>query len=74
MADAVYWDTSALIKVYAIEADSTDYRQLLLGQSEAIALSYLHRVELYYGLSGKEQRGEIKPGSARNGKGSVDKI
>lgn len=65
MADAVYWDTSALIKVYALEADSTDYRQLLLGQSEAIALSYLHRVELYYGLAGKEQRGEIKPGSAR---------
>ncbi len=35
------------------------------GQSEAIALSYLHRVELYYGLAGKEQRGEIKSGSAR---------
>jgi predicted nucleic acid-binding protein len=65
MADAVYWDTSALLKTYALEADSTQFLQLLLEQREAIAISYLHRVELYYGLSGKEQRGEIKPGSAR---------
>lgn len=65
MADAVYWDTSALLKVYALESDSAEYHQLLLGQREATAVSYLHRVELYYGLSGKEQRGEIKPGSAR---------
>lgn len=65
MADAVYWDTSALLKTYALEADSAQFLQLLLRQHETIAISFLHRVELYYGLSGKEQRGEIQPGSAR---------
>ena len=37
MADAIYWNTSALIKRYASEADSSDYLRLLVGQSEDIA-------------------------------------
>jgi len=37
MADAIYWNTSALIKLYASEADSSDYLRLLVGQSEDIA-------------------------------------
>lgn len=65
MAGAVYWDTSALLKIYAVEADSADYLRLLIAQPECIAVSFLHRIELYYGLSGKEHRGEIKPGSAK---------
>lgn len=37
MANAIYWDTSALIKLYASEADSSDYLGLLVRQSEDIA-------------------------------------
>ena len=58
MNDIVYWDTSALLKVYAAEADSSDYLQLLISQPGDIAISYLHRVELYYALCGKESRGK----------------
>ena len=64
MANAIYWDTSALIKLYASEADSSDYLRLLVRQSEDIAVSFLHRVELYFALRGKETRGEIATGSA----------
>lgn len=65
MTGPVYWDTSALLKIYASEADSSDYLKLLISQPGDIAVSYLQRVELYYGLSGKEARGEIQAGSAR---------
>ena len=56
---AIYWDTSALLKLYAPEADSSDYRRLLLSRTEAVAISTLHLTELYYALSAKEKRGEI---------------
>lgn len=65
MGSTVYWDTSALLKIYAAEADSSDYLKLLISQPGDIAVSYLHRVELYYALCGKESRGEIQPGSAK---------
>ena len=65
MANAIYWDTSALIKLYAPEPDSSDYLRLLIQQPEDLAISFLHRVELYFALCGKESRGEIVTGSAR---------
>ena len=65
MAGAVYWDTSALLKLYAPEADSSDYLRLLITQPEDVAICFLHRVELYFALAGKESRGEIAAGSAR---------
>jgi predicted nucleic acid-binding protein len=65
MAEAVYWDTSALVKLYAPEPDSGDYLRLLIEQPEDVAVSFLHRVELYFALGGKESRGEIAPGSAK---------
>ena len=65
MANAIYWDTSALIKLYAPEPDSSDYLRLLIQQPENVAISFLHRVELYFALCGKESRGEIVAGSAR---------
>ena len=37
MANAIYRDTSALIKLDASEADSSDYLRLLVRQSEDIA-------------------------------------
>ena len=64
MANAIYWDTSALLKLYAPEPDSSDYLRLLIQQPEDLAISFLHRVELYYALRGKESRGEILAGSA----------
>jgi predicted nucleic acid-binding protein len=65
MANAIYWDTSALIKLYAPEPDSSDYLRLLIQQPEDLAISFLHRVELYFALCVKESRGEIVRGSAR---------
>ena len=65
MANAIYWDTSALIKLYASEPDSSNYLRLLIHQSEDLAISFLHRVELYFALCGKESRGEIASGSAK---------
>lgn len=65
MANAVYWDTSALLKLYAPEPDSSDYLRLLIEQPEAVAISFLHQVELYFAFRGKELRGEIVGGSAK---------
>ena len=64
MPSAIYWDTSALIKLYAPESDSARFRGLLRSRSEVPAISFLHRVELYFALVAKEQRGEITPGGA----------
>jgi len=69
---AIYWDTSALLKLYAPEADSSDYRQLLIRQPEDIAISFLHHVELFSALRAKEMRGEIAVGSARRLFGSFE--
>jgi hypothetical protein len=66
MANAVYWDTSALLKLYAPEPDSSDYTRLLIQQPEDLAISFLHHVELYFALCGKEDRGEIAAGSAKH--------
>ena len=54
----------ALLKLYAPESDSSDYLRLLIQQPEDLAISFLHRVELYFALRGKESRGEIAAGSA----------
>jgi hypothetical protein len=64
MANAIYWDTSALLKLYAPEPDSSDYLRLLIQQPEDLAISFLHHVELYFALRGKESRGEIAAGSS----------
>ncbi|MEX1048737.1 MAG: type II toxin-antitoxin system VapC family toxin [Akkermansiaceae bacterium] len=64
MATAIYWDTSALLKLYAPEPDSEVYRKLLSNHAEQVAISFLHHVELYYALSGKEHRSEIAQGGA----------
>ncbi|MEO0414490.1 MAG: type II toxin-antitoxin system VapC family toxin [Verrucomicrobiota bacterium] len=66
MSDWVYWDTSALLKIYATEADSAAYLSLLTSQPNRIAVSFLHRAEIYFGLNGKEARGEITRGAAKS--------
>lgn len=64
MESAIYWDTSVLLKLYADEPDSDDFREKLCVQQEQVAISFLHRVELLNALAAKEQRGEIAEGQA----------
>ncbi len=56
MTNAIYGDTSALLKLYAPEPDSSDYLRLLIQQSEDVAISFLQRVERYFALRGKRDR------------------
>ena len=65
MTFAVYWDTSALLKLYAPEKDSDQYRRLLIAQQEHVAISTFHDVEFYYALRCKEARGEVTLGASR---------
>ncbi len=65
MPAAIYWDTSALLKLYAPEPDSDQFRSLMGEQIVDIAISFLHRVELNFALVAKEQRGEISKGGAK---------
>jgi len=65
MPAAIYWDTSALLKLYAPEPDSEHFRSLLRAQSVPVAISFLHRVELNFALAAKELRGEIVQGGAK---------
>lgn len=58
-----YWDTSALLKVYAPESDSAAYRTLLTLRPQAV-ICWLHALEMAYALHHKEARREIAPGSA----------
>lgn len=64
MPAAIYWDTSALVKLYAPEPDSDHFCSLLSTQTEIPAISFLHRIEMNFALVGKEMRGEIKRGGA----------
>ena len=60
----IYWDTSAIVKLYAQEDDSEKYIEAMLKQAEPIAISPLHQVEVYFALKAKEARGEIRKGES----------
>ncbi len=64
MTAAVYWDTSALLKLYAPGPDSEAFRSRLRVQNVPVAISFLHRVEFNFALVAKELRGEILSGEA----------
>lgn len=64
MSGRLYWDTSALLKLYAPEPDSPAFRALLLSRPEQPVASFLHRVELFFALRHKEARGELAAGAA----------
>jgi predicted nucleic acid-binding protein len=64
MSGFFYWDTSTLLKLYAVEPDSPAYRSLMKGRRERPVTSVLHRAELFYSLRHKEERREIVDGAA----------
>jgi predicted nucleic acid-binding protein len=58
-----YWDTSALLKLYAAEADSFYFLQLLAASDAAICTSIISSIELQCALYRKELAGDCKPGA-----------
>jgi predicted nucleic acid-binding protein len=61
-----YWDTSCLLKLYVLEADSPVIRAHLR-DSASLVTSEITRWELYAALRGKEARGDLTAGGARAG-------
>lgn len=62
----MYWDSSALVKLYAPEADSGAYEQIADASVRRIRTSAIALVEMYSALTGKERRGELRPGQAEH--------
>lgn len=61
-----YWDTSALLKLYAQEPDSTVFLHALVSFGEPVLTSELTRVELFSALRRKESLGDLVPGGANS--------
>jgi predicted nucleic acid-binding protein len=59
-----YWDTSALLKLYAEEPDSPKFWKLLLASLDAIRTSTIARAEMFCALRKKEFSGELNHGAA----------
>jgi predicted nucleic acid-binding protein len=59
-----YWDTSALLKLYAPEPDSLYFLQLLARTDEQIITASVAAVEIQCALHRKEHLGDLKPGGA----------
>jgi predicted nucleic acid-binding protein len=60
----VYWDTSALLKLYVAEPDSPYFIQLAASTSEPIFSSAIVLTEALCALYRKEHAGELKRGAA----------
>ena len=60
-----YWDTSALVKLYAPEPDSNDYLQLATRARGPILCSSIGAIELLCTLLRKQAAGDLRPGGAR---------
>ena len=61
----VYWDTSALLKLYVSEADSPYFLRLVVGSGESIISSSIASAEVLCVLYRKERARALKPGGAR---------
>ena len=59
-----YWDTSALLKLYVDEPDSSEFWGLLLGSKHGVRTSTIARTEMYCALRKKETLKELKAGGA----------
>ncbi len=60
----LYWDTSALLKLYVAEPDSSDFLDLITHSKEPICSSAVAAVEVLCALSRKEQAGDLGRGAA----------
>ena len=60
----VYWDTSALLKLYVMEEDSSHFDRLLSSSDQAIATSTIAVAEIHCVAYRKESAGELKRGGA----------
>ena len=61
-----YWDTSALLKLYVAEPDSSDFLQLLSDTGAPILTSAVTAIELQCALYRKELAGDLKEGGAHH--------
>jgi predicted nucleic acid-binding protein len=59
-----YWDTSALLKLYVDETDSSEFWELLLASNEGVWTSTIARTEMFCTLRRKQQLGELQAGGA----------
>lgn len=59
-----YWDTSALLKLFAAEADSSAFHAHVRHQGERLVTSELTRMELWTAFRRKESDGMIGRGEA----------
>lgn len=59
----IFWDTSALLKLYVDEPDAARFRRLA-AREEAILIAAFTRHELHCGLWRKEYLKGLKPGAA----------
>ena len=61
----VYWDTSALLKLYVPEPDSACFLNLIAKSSEPVATSAIASAEVLCAVYRKEAAGDLKVGGAR---------
>ncbi len=60
----MYWDTSALLKLYVAEPDSESFLRLVTQAGVAPSISEVAKVEVLGALNRKEEVGDLKPGGA----------
>ena len=60
----IYWDTSCVLKLYTPEADSEDHVALAERDGGQFVSGEILTTELFIAFRRKEDRGDIKPGSA----------
>jgi predicted nucleic acid-binding protein len=61
----MYWDTSAILKLYIAERDSSSFLDLIAHAESQVLSSAIASVEMLIVLHRKERSGDLKPGSAR---------
>jgi predicted nucleic acid-binding protein len=61
----VYWDTSALLKLYVPEPDSAYFLNLIAKSNEPVATSAIAGAEVMCAVYRKEGAGDLKAGGAR---------
>jgi len=62
LAVTVYCDTSALLKLYVLEAESRTVARYIRDSRARIRVTSLHELEMSSALSQRVFRGELKPG------------